>query len=99
MLRLTRALWVVSCACFVCGCNRPLTNEECNELLDHYTERLAHSKDPELPDPEIERLKAGARRKAAEDPEFARCSVKVSRSKWECAMHAPSVDEVERCLL
>lgn len=99
MLRLTRALSVLWCACLVCGCGTPLTNDECNELLDHYTERLAHSKDPDLPDPEVERLKAEARKKAAEDLEFARCSKKVSRSQWECAMHAPSVDEVERCLL
>lgn len=99
MLRLTRALWVVSCGCFVCGCSRPLTNDECNELLEQYTERLAHSKNPDLPDPEIARLKADARKRAAEDPEFGRCSAKVSRSKWECAMKAPSVDEMERCLL
>lgn len=81
------------------GCSRPLSSGECYELLDHYTERLAHSKDPDLPDPEIERLKREARKKAAEDPEFLRCSAKVSRSQWDCAMHAPSVDDVERCLL
>jgi hypothetical protein len=83
----------------VSGCGRPPTNDECNQLLDHYTELLAHSKNPELPDPEVERLKAEARQRASEDPEFGRCGAKISRRQWECAMHAPSVDEVERCLL
>jgi len=99
LLRLTRTLALSSCLCFAFGCSRRLSAGECNELLDHYTELLAHSKNSDLPDPEIERLQSEARKKAAEDPEFLRCSSKVSRSQWDCAMHAPSVDEVERCLL
>lgn len=96
---MTRAVSLSSSLCLALGCSRPLTGSECNELLDHYTERLAHSKNPDLPEPEIDRLQQEARKKVAEDPEFLRCSSKVSRSQWDCAMHAPSVDEVERCLL
>ncbi len=91
--------WLFPALFLLSGCGRSLEPSECNALLDHYTELLAHAKNPTLPDPEVERLQSQARSQAAADPEFSRCSAKVSRSQWECAMKAPSVDEVERCLL
>jgi hypothetical protein len=86
-------------AWLVLGCSRPLDADECNQLLDHYTELLAKSLNPGISDEEILRMQKEARAKAAGDPEFARCSSKLSRRQWECAMKAPSADDVERCLL
>lgn len=81
------------------GCGRPLDPDECNQLLDHYTELLVRQERRGVSDDELERTKQSARLKAAGSTDFAKCSTKVSRSQWECAMKAPSVDEVERCLL
>lgn len=81
------------------GCGKRLDADECNQLLDHYTELLVRQKRRGVTDEEVERTKAAARLRAAGSSDFAQCSNEVSRSQWECAMKAPSVDEVERCLL
>lgn len=81
------------------ACSRQLDADECNQLLDHYTELLAKNHDPAVSGDELIRLRREARARAAQTREFSRCSAKVPRAKWECAMKAPSVDEAERCLL
>jgi hypothetical protein len=95
-LRLVLAAGVAWAAC---GCGHPLSADECNELLDHYTERLVRAQSPALSDDEVARAERDARAKAAADPAFAQCSTKVSRRQWECAMKAPSPDAIEQCLL
>jgi hypothetical protein len=96
LLRLTPLLFV---AALSFGCSRPLDADECNQLLDHYTELLVKSTNPTITEEEVLRLQRDARAKAAGDPEFSRCSAKVSRRQWECAMKAPTADDIERCLL
>lgn len=81
------------------ACAEPLSNDECRQLLDHYTSLLVRQRDRGASDETLERARADAREKAAADPDFRQCSAKVSRRQWSCAMNAPSVDEVERCLL
>lgn len=85
--------------CLLVACSRPLDATECNQLLDHYTELLVRQERRGISDEEVERLKQRARTRAAASSDFAQCAAKVSRGQWECAMKAPSVDEVERCLL
>lgn len=97
MLRLS--LGAVVLASLLGGCGRPLDAGECNQLLDHYTELLVRQERRGVSDDEVERSKQSARLKAAGSSEFSKCATKVSRRQWECAMKAPSVDEVERCLL
>lgn len=97
MLRLS--LGVCLSAGLLAACGKPLDPDECNQLLDHYTELLVRQQRRGVSDDEVERLKASARLRAAGSEDFARCNSKVSRRQWECAMKAPSVDEVERCLL
>ncbi len=82
-----------------CACARPLSADECNQLLDHYTGLLARSNNSKAHPGQVEELMAKARRKAARDPEFSQCAAKVSRRQWTCAMKAPTVDAVEKCLL
>lgn len=95
MLSLSRAL--VVCA-LLAGCGKPPTPAECTALLDRYTEKLVASDRPDVSPGELEKLKAVARARAAEDPAFAECSSKVSRSAYECAMKAETVDRMEICL-
>ena len=97
LLRLSGAVGL--CLALCAGCGRPLDPAECNQLLDRYTELLVQQERRGVSDDEVERTKESARLKAAGSPEFAKCGSKVSRRQWECAMKAPSVDEVERCLL
>lgn len=81
------------------GCSEPLSEAECLRMLEHYTELLVRSDRPDARAAEREKMKAEARAKAARDPEFARCSQKVSRRQFDCVVNATDVDSVERCLL
>jgi hypothetical protein len=108
MLPLSRARvcgrWVRCLTCLtllglgITACGRRPTPVECTALLDRYTEKLVGSDRPDVKPGELEQLKAAARARAAEDPEFAACSRKVSRSQYECAMKAETVDRMEICL-
>lgn len=80
------------------GCGKPPTPAECRALLDRYTEKLVSSDRPDVSPGELEKLKANARALAARDPAFAECPSKVSRSAYECAMKADTVDRMEVCL-
>ncbi len=97
MLRLSLAVLAVSFA--AAGCGRRLSPDECGVLLDHYTERLLRSQNPNLSDEEVSRAEREARAKAAGNAEFFECTNKVSRRQWECAMKAPNPDAIEQCLL
>jgi len=103
LLQLKRSLGgVLACAlaaASLVGCGRPLSADECSELLDHYTELLAKKRSPSATEDQLVRAKREARAKANTSREFARCNVKVSRRQFDCAMAAPTVDDVERCLL
>lgn len=82
------------------GCATPLTKAECNDLLNRYTEMLVAQEQRRATPREIERAKINARARAENDPryEFVACSERVRRSQFECAMQAPDVDSLERCL-
>lgn len=93
--------WLFGCCLFLCGCGRALDTDECDRLLDHYTELLVKEQLPDLPAQEIAVRQSRARKLAKEDPsyEFDRCSRAVNRRQFDCAMQAVSVDAVERCLV
>ncbi|HTQ05998.1 MAG TPA: hypothetical protein VMI54_19185 [Polyangiaceae bacterium] len=95
MLSLKRA-WALALLASACG--KPPSPAECTALLDRYTEKLVNSDRPEVTPGELEKLKAIARARAAEDPAFAECSRKVSRRAYDCAMQAETVDRMEICL-
>ncbi len=82
----------------VTACGKPPTPAECTALLDRYTEKLVASDRPDVTPGELEKLKATARARAAEDPAFAECSQRVSRNAYDCAMRAETVDRMEICL-
>lgn len=81
------------------GCGKPLTDSECVQLLDQYVELLLESDNPGTTAQERLKLKQEARAKARRDPAFAKCSSRVSRSQFECAMKAHNPDGLEQCLL
>jgi hypothetical protein len=86
-------------ALLLAGCQRPVTNDECDELLDRYVELLAQSDGRDAGSEEILKLQREARLRAGQSTEFARCTQEVSRTQLDCALKAPTADDVERCLL
>jgi hypothetical protein len=81
------------------ACDKPVTRDECDALLDRYVELLVKSDSREASSEEILKLQREAKLRAAQDPEFSRCSREVSKKQLDCALRAPSADDVERCLL
>ena len=81
------------------ACGKPLTDDECFELLDKYVELLLQHDNPDRVTPDRLQLSNEARAKAGRDPAFAECSQRVSRAQFECAMSAPNPDVLEQCLL
>lgn len=81
------------------GCGKPLSEEECGTLLDHYTEKVIDQARPKASQAERSELVLEARQKARLDPEFSACSSRVSRNEFECAMQAVNADQIERCLM
>lgn len=100
MLRLIARLgFLAGSALLVLSCGKPLSQGECDELLDHYTDLLLQAYRPDSTGPQRSTARASARAKARRDPAFVQCSSKVSRRKFECAMRAVNPDEFEQCLL
>jgi hypothetical protein len=99
--RVRRVLWLVAATSWLSGCQKPLAEEECLQLLDRYTEFLVREEDPKASPQQVAHDQAAARTAARTDPqfEFSSCSRKVKRRSFECAMTAPSVDAIERCLV
>ncbi len=96
-----RAAWPALLLLASLSCSRKLTEEECGELLDHYTSLLIREENPGAAPELVFARQTQARLLAAQDPrfEFSACSRRVTRKQHECAMRAPSVDEIERCLI
>jgi hypothetical protein len=92
-------LWAFLLILAVTGCGKPLTDEECTQLLDRYTEKVIDQARPKAGQAERSELVLEARQKAALDPEFAECSRRVSRKEFDCAMAAGNADQIERCLM
>ena len=105
MSRLRRP-WPASAAASFLGiglgaCAEPATEAECVRLLDHYTERLVVEETPAATAEQIAEKQAAARKLARSDSRFGfgDCPRRVSRGSYQCAIDAPSVDAIERCLV
>lgn len=74
------------------------TREECERLLDRYVELFARQRWPEGSEAWLREQQARSREKAATEPSFLACPREVTRAELACAMAAPNVDELEKCL-
>ena len=81
------------------GCSKPLSEAECFELLDVYTDKLVQQARPSASSAERSEMQLQARQKALLDPEFGKCPQRVTQKQLRCARQAASADEIERCLL
>jgi hypothetical protein len=99
MLRLSALACLLALPLTACG-KRP-SEVECLEVLDRYTEMLAREESPALSAGDLTRMREAARVRARHDPAhaFARCPAQVTRRQLDCALEAPTVDSIERCLI
>ena len=83
------------------ACGRPVAEDECRTLIERYTELLVKEEEPAATPERVARVQTEAHVAAEKNPQFqlSECSKKVSRRNYECAMHAGSVDAIERCLV
>jgi hypothetical protein len=83
------------------SCSAPLDERDCERLLDHYTELLVLEENPGATPVQVAQKMDEARALSRKDPRFelSQCGRKVSRSSYTCAMAAPTVDAVERCMM
>lgn len=90
---------VLSAALLCTACSRPVSDAECLQLVERYGDLLLKTNNPEISAAELSALSGEVRHRALSRPDLTRCGGQVSRSEWECAMSAPTVDDIERCLL
>lgn len=83
------------------GCEEPLRVDDCERLLDRYTELLVLEENREATPVQVAQAMDEARALSRRDPRFelSSCGRKVSRASYTCAMAAPTVDAIERCML
>jgi len=98
--RLSRRIlaWVF-CGTLLAGCSKPLTADECSQLLDRYVMLLAISDRPETSAEQRSHMRQQAREMSRRDPNFGKCGKEVPRRKFECAMKAANTDLFEQCLM
>jgi hypothetical protein len=101
LIRKARLFCLALCALPLSSCQKPLDSLECRRLLDRYAEMLVREEEPTATPERVAQVLEQARRVAGEDPRFemAECPTRVPRRSFECAMNAPSVDTIERCLI
>lgn len=101
LIREARLLCAALSALPLPACQKPLDALECRRLLDRYAELLVREEEPTATPERVAQVLEQARRVAAQDPRFemAECPSRVPRRSFECAMNAPSVDTIERCLV
>lgn len=82
------------------SCRRaPVTQDECDRLLDRYTELLVKIDEPKATSARLEAARVEARARAMKNAAFASCTREVSRESMDCALGSFDVDQIERCLI
>jgi hypothetical protein len=79
-------------------CKPKASGAQCDQLLDRYAQLVVTER---FADASAEQIKAEREREKSEargDDAFKNCSSEVSQAEFECAMHAPTADAMEKCL-
>ena len=83
------------------GCASPkkLTSQQCDELVDRYTEIALRESFPDAAPGLVASQKTQVRALATQDPALAKCVDEITPAQRACAMSASTPDAFERCLV
>lgn len=97
MPALTRATLLIA-AVVLAGCKPKVTVTQCEELVDRYATLVVTEKFPDASADVIGKEQQHEKSEARSDDVFRNCSSEVSRTEFDCAMHAATADAFEKCL-
>ncbi len=80
------------------GCKKKISQEECDQLLDHFAELVVKERYADAGADAIAAERTRERQEAMHANEFKNCTSEVQTSEHECAMKAPSSDALIKCL-
>ena len=80
------------------GCKKKVTQEQCNQLVDHFAELVVKERFPDAGPDAIKAEQARERHEAAHDNEFKNCASEVQTNEFECAMKAEASAALIKCL-
>lgn len=80
------------------ACKPKITSAQCDALVDRYAQLVVTEKMPDAGPATIKAEQDRERGEARGDDAFKNCTSEVSRAEFDCAMHAPTADALEKCL-
>lgn len=80
------------------SCKPKASGAQCDQLLERYAALVVTERFADAGQDQIKAEREREKREARGDDAFKNCSSEVSQAEFECAMHAPSADAVEKCL-
>lgn len=85
-------------AALASSCKPKVSPGQCDELVERYAHLVVTEKYPDASAAQIDREQQREKAEARSDDALKNCSSEVSRTEFECAMHAPNADAFEKCL-
>lgn len=80
------------------GCKKKVTQEQCDQLLDHFAELVVKERYPDAGAAAITAERTRERQEATHANEFKNCTSEVQTNEHECAMKAQTSDALIKCL-
>jgi hypothetical protein len=97
-LALSASCVALGIVAWAAGCRAKASAAQCDQLLERYASLVVREKLPDASATEIASEQQREKGEARGDDAIKNCSSEVSQAEFECAMHAPSADAVEKCL-
>jgi hypothetical protein len=80
------------------GCKKKVTQEQCDQLIDHFAELVVKERYADAGPEAIAAERARERQEAKHANEFKNCTSEVQANEHDCAMKAQSSDGLIKCL-
>ena len=79
------------------GCNRKVSQPQCDQLIEHFAELVVKEHFPDA-GPEVVTAERAREREEAKGDELRNCTSEVQASEHACAMKAQTSEGVIKCL-
>ena len=80
------------------GCKKKVTQDQCDQLLDHFAELVVKERYPDAGADVVKAERDRERREAALANEFKNCTSEVQTNEFDCAMRSTTSDALIKCL-